>query len=57
LPGRALAQEHRWRTRQEELKARALLKPKLDITQQVDRMMHRLNETRVMVCVTKRLDR
>jgi hypothetical protein len=27
---------------EEELKARALLKPKLDITEQVDRMMHRL---------------
>jgi hypothetical protein len=42
---------------EEELKARALLKPKLDITEQVDRMMHRLDETRVMVCVPKRLDR
>ena len=42
---------------EEELKARALLKPKLDITEQVDRMMHRLNEARVMVCVPKRLDR
>ena len=26
---------------EEELKARALLKPKFDITEQVDRMMHR----------------
>jgi hypothetical protein len=42
---------------EEELKARALLNPKLDITEQVDRMMHLLNETRVMVCVPKRLDR
>ena len=34
---------------EEELKARALLKPKLDLTEQVDRVMERLSETRAMI--------
>jgi len=38
---------------EEELKARALLKPKLDITEQVDRMMDRLSEMRAMVRVPR----
>jgi hypothetical protein len=33
--------------------ARALLKPKLDITEQVDRMMDRLKEMRAMVRVPR----
>jgi hypothetical protein len=36
---------------EEELKARALLKPKLDISEQVDRMMERLSEQRAMMRV------
>jgi hypothetical protein len=36
---------------EEELKARALLKPKLDIGEQVERMMERLGEARAMVRV------
>jgi hypothetical protein len=36
---------------EEELKARALLKPKLDIGEHVERMMNRLNEMRIMVRV------
>ena len=36
---------------EEELKARALLKPKLDIGEQVGRMMERLSEARAMVRV------
>ena len=45
---------------EEELKARALLKPKLDIDERMARMMDRLNEARVAVRVagpTKRLTR
>ena len=34
---------------EEELKARVLLKPKLDLTEQVDRVMERLSETRAMI--------
>ena len=34
-----------------ELKERALLKPKLDISERVDRFMERLNEGRVMIRV------
>jgi len=36
---------------EEELKARALLKPKLDIDERMARMMDRLNEARVAVRV------
>ena len=37
---------------EEELKARALLRPKLDIDEHVARVMDRLNEARIMVRVT-----
>ena len=41
----------------EELTARALLKPKLDIAERVARMMDRLNEARIKVRAANRAKR